>query len=89
MKNYQTTFRHLLFCGFVFIISGCSILKNNKSDLVKIKVLDYGRSSAKLLYTDENKSMPSGEKRTTDYKLNILESTDKIKLLLLFKNWTS
>lgn len=80
MKEYKTLLKHLCFGGLVLIITGCSLLKNNQSDKLKLKVLNYGRSSTKLLFTDKDKNMPSGVKRTTDYKLNIIEVTDTIKL---------
>lgn len=62
------------------ILPSCNSLKNGKSENITLRVLNYGRSSAKLLYTEESKSMPSGKKRTTDYQLKILERTDTIKL---------
>lgn len=62
------------------LLSNCSLMKSNKTERVELKVLNYGKSSAKLLYTEKNNNLPSGEKRTTDYKLNITEVTDTIKL---------
>lgn len=80
MRNNEMILKHLLFGVIMLLFSSCSLMKHSKSDNIEIKVLNYGRSSAKLLCTDKNENMPSGKKRTTDYKLNIIEKTDTIKL---------
>ncbi len=72
-----------IFAIFIIIstLCGCTVLKNTKSEKIELRVLNYGRSSAKLLYTKKDNNMPSGNKRTTDYELTILEHTDTIKLI--------
>ena len=59
-------------------------MKNNKTERVELKVLNYGKSSAKLLYTEKSNEMPSGEKPTTDYKLNIIQKKVTLKHFLHF-----
>ena len=80
MRKNKHISKYLSVALIAIIFSNCSLMKDNNSDRVELKVLNYGRSSAKLLYTEKNNELPSGEKRTTDYKLNIIEATDTIKL---------
>lgn len=80
MKKNECISKYLAVALLAILWSSCQSMRNGKSDKVDIKVLNYGRSSTKLLYTEKNTEMPSGEKSTTDYKLNIIEATDTIKL---------
>lgn len=63
----------------IFFNSCMFIGKPNPND-VSIEILNAGKSNAKLLYTVKDDRMPSGEKATNDYKLNITEVTDSIKI---------
>lgn len=80
MTNSKKLLKYFLISGIILISLSCTFMKQEKPDKIELKVLNYGRSSAKVLYTKKDKNMPSGEKRTTDYKLNIIEKTDSIKL---------
>lgn len=44
------------------LLGSCSAKKDNKAEQVHLKVLNYGRSSTKLLWTEKSAAMPSGEK---------------------------
>jgi hypothetical protein len=80
MKKNKYILTYFSIALIAIVLSSCSFMKNSKSERVELKILNYGESSAKLLYTENNNEMPSGEKPTTDYKLNIIKVTDTIKL---------
>lgn len=80
MKKNKNLMKYLTFTLIMILFISCSLVKDRKSEKVELKVLNYGKCFAKLLYTDTNNEMPSGEKRTTDYRLHIIEVTDTIKL---------
>lgn len=80
MRRNKYLLNYFSIALIAILFSSCSLMKNNKTERVELKVLNYGKSSAKLLYTEKSNEMPSGEKPTTDYKLNIIEVTDTIKL---------
>jgi hypothetical protein len=62
------------------LFSSCIFIGKPDPNEVEIKILNFGKSSAKLLYDEVDKNMPSGKKSTTDFKLNILETTDTIRI---------
>ncbi len=61
-------------------ISSCVFVGQPNPDNVTIQILNYGERSAKLLYEEDDKNMPSGKKTTTDYNLGITKNTDTIEI---------
>lgn len=64
----------------ILFFNSCMFISKPDPNNVSIEILSAGKSNSKLLYTEKDNRMPSGEKATTDYNLNITEVTDSIKL---------
>jgi len=80
MKFKIVTITILFSTALILVISSCVFVGQPDPSNVNIQILNYGESSAKLLYEKEDKNMPSGKKSTTDYKLGITKTTDTIEI---------